>query len=876
MPIESGALTALQARTKPPAAFILQVDWSSVLTSYYADRAYHEIPPFSRIGWNVEPRLMGQNSNIENVTFDLQPDLRTEQIPLTFDDLDKNITGKFQTYGSGVRCEIWFYFPADDPDDDILVSQWFGTLKAPNIFGWKNLQTVATNGFRSREFTLPSSLRPRECRTKAFGGRLPTLDAVRTNVCPYDLHLGGTTGIVDPATSQPFLDCPRRSLADCSARFGHSRFFGGYNTDASATVSNQQGYLAVSKGNQSALKQPIRVIAGTKYVRGMQLMLWRRELGAQDPNHNWVATVWEVGEGPIRGIRNIKVNELTIQQLHLDPRLGTRGQPPVSNYNAGGTISNFSGIAHYSARYGWVNALDYSPSNLASEAVVDGYREVAIYNPTAAGNGLLGTYYNDTTFSAQIAQRIDYQINFPSNQNPPLEGLNYHTWSCRWTGRIKPEYTETYTFTGQFDDKMKLIVNGVTLFDGTVYTDSPLTGSIALTANTEYTIQIDFVQGPGSAYNPWFCILQWSSVSQTLEVVPNDRLYHDGGSGSVRQWTNDRIWWLLECHTSNRFGLAYPISRFWVDDFIDASNWGIQEVNFQHTHPDGEVETYSGRRTTFEASLEGRAAIEQIEDICRSGAISVPFQYEGKFTIAPFRAFTSGELSAAPIFTDTGETRNIIWQDGQPSIYLEKIPDEVLINEIILTFEEQDNFDTERPITIDDPDQKLKAGRQLGEDNLQTVPKRFAAFGIRQLQESVRLGRRLLKFGEFDEGGTHNNLKARFFAPLERCLNLKRYGPIEIVSQLLDGHESPEGDPFEYFRILNLKKVANGLVEIRCVAYNQTAYEAHETTTAPAPAPPSPTPPTTPGPGPNPCELTIGTVTYNSATGFIEVPIEPC
>ena len=96
------------------------------------------------------------------------------------------------------------------------------------------------------------------------------------------------------------------------------------------------------------------------------------------------------------------------------------------------------------------------------------------------------------------------------------------------------------------------------------------------------------------------------------------------------------------------------------------------------------------------------------------------------------------------------------------------------------------------------------------------------------------------------------------------------------MSDLLDGHDSPEGNQFEYFRLLNMRKVAGGLVELRLVAYNPDAYEAHETTTVVAPAPPSPTPPTTPGPAPNPCELQIGTVTYDAETGFLEIPMLPC
>lgn len=873
MPINPTAIAAVQAKLKPAAAMILQVDWSDSITKYYADRVYNEQPPFHRLSLApVEARLMGANSNIENCTFDLNPDLRTEQIPFEFDDLDKAITGLFQTHGSGVRCEIWFYYPNnDDPTLDILASMWFGTLKAPNIFGWKTLSTVATNGYRAREFTIPSSMRPRECRTKMFGGRAASAEVVRTLVCPYDRGVGGTVGLLNGAV--PFIDCPKLALADCTTRFGHSRFFGGYNTDASATVTDaRSGYIAVSKGNSSALKTPIRVVAGTKHLRGLQLLLWKREINANDPDRGFFAAVLEVSDGAVGGIRNIKVNEKLIEQIHLSVRNGERGQQAVANYNPGGTISNFSGVAHFNARYGWVNPLDITAATIHGECDVDGYREVKIFNSALPGNGLIGNYYSDTTWTTLLGTRIDHWIWFPSTVASPMEGLDASAFSVRWTGQIKPQYSETYTFEIEHDDGVKLWVNNTVVIDqlGTVGTH---TGTIALTAETLYDIRIDFLQGPAPGVHPWYCMLRWSSASQVEQTVPHARLFHPGSPGSfVRQWTNDRVWWLLECYTSNRFGMAYPDSRFWTEDFKTASVWGLQEVQFQHTYPDGEVRTFSGRRTTFDAALEGRAAADQIEDICRSGALSVPFQYEGKHAIIPFRPFTAGELTAAPIFTDTGESRNIIWADGQPSIHLSKIPDEILTNEIILTFEEADNFDTERPITVDDPDQKLKAGRALGEDSLQAVPKRLAAFGIRHLQEAVRLGYRLLRFGEFDQGGTHNNLTAVFNSPLEQCLGLKRYQAIKIESALLDGHNY-EAVQFTYFRLLRHRKIGNGLVEITAQAYNQTAYEAFETVTNSAPPPPGLWLGTDPDPIGTPGTLTASSLAYNASTGHLEVTL---
>src|SRR5690606_18273281 len=116
----------------------------------------------------------------------------------------------------------------------------------------------------------------------------------------------------------------------------------------------------------------------------------------------------------------------------------------------------------------------------------------------------------------------------------------------------------------------------------------------------------------------------------------------------------------------------------------------------------------------------------------RSGGLSVPYQHNGVFEIAAFRPFSQDELDNAPTFYDRGENKNIVWSGGQPAIELSQTPDDKITNEITMTFEDRSwqAPDTERPITVDHKDQKLLAGRALGEDALQAVPKRYAGFGI--------------------------------------------------------------------------------------------------------------------------------------------------
>jgi hypothetical protein len=390
----------------------------------------------------------------------------------------------------------------------------------------------------------------------------------------------------------------------------------------------------------------------------------------------------------------------------------------------------------------------------------------------------------------------------------------------------------------------------------------------------------------------------------------------------------------LEQYTNQSFGLGYDPARATTQDWRTAATWGLRNVTFSFTNADGETRSFSHRRTTFGAYLEGRSAVDQIVDTCRSGALSVPFWHNGELTIRPFRAATSAEIAAVPVFTDrvTNQAsmtkRRIVHDPGSPAIHVKVVPDELLPNETTLQFEDADNFDAARPITVDDPNQKRKAGLKLGTDTLETVPKRYAGFGIRHLNEAVKLDYRLLWFG--DEGadaetdathGTKNNCKVFFYTPYEFTLDLVRYQIIRIDSDLLDGHgygnpfaadqtppstpegfgaefvddseitltlglsddiDAPEIVPFEYFRILRMQRVGGGRVLIVAQAYNVIEMATFEVEDNPTGVVDPPDPGSGGGGGGGggyeggPCVLAFGSPYYDKDSQAFVIPVQPC
>lgn len=181
--------------------------------------------------------------------------------------------------------------------------------------------------------------------------------------------------------------------------------------------------------------------------------------------------------------------------------------------------SNVTGTSHYDIA---------TPNNMTYYYVVsavDGPAESANSTQASAtveANGIRGEYFNNMDFTNPIALRTDNNINFNWGTGSPAPGVDPDTFSVRWNGLIKPQYTETYTFYTNTDDGVRLYVNNVLIIDN--WTDHALTensGTITLTAGQKYNIKLEYYDNIFDAVVQ----LSWSSSSQSKQIVPSNRLY---------------------------------------------------------------------------------------------------------------------------------------------------------------------------------------------------------------------------------------------------------------------------------------------------------------------------------------------------------------
>jgi hypothetical protein len=142
--------------------------------------------------------------------------------------------------------------------------------------------------------------------------------------------------------------------------------------------------------------------------------------------------------------------------------------------------------------------------------------------PGLAGIGLRADYYNGTSFDTLVTSRIDPYVEFASSNGSPGIGVNADNFSARFRGKIKPLYTETYTFYLTHTHGARLWVNNLSTPLIDQWTSSGThSATIALTADQLYDIKVEWQHTTGTAE----LRLEWQSTSQAREVVSHRRLY---------------------------------------------------------------------------------------------------------------------------------------------------------------------------------------------------------------------------------------------------------------------------------------------------------------------------------------------------------------
>ena len=126
-------------------------------------------------------------------------------------------------------------------------------------------------------------------------------------------------------------------------------------------------------------------------------------------------------------------------------------------------------------------------------------------------HGLKGEYFKGVDCSGEpVLTRVDSIIDFKFGKSAPIAGLPATYYSIRWTGEFIAPCTGLYYIGGQFDDAIKLTVNGRLLIDRTINRNkSSEVAKIEVEKGKKYDLKLEYTQ-------------QWYNAEVKLWGAPQD------------------------------------------------------------------------------------------------------------------------------------------------------------------------------------------------------------------------------------------------------------------------------------------------------------------------------------------------------------------
>lgn len=671
------------------------------------------------------------------------------------------------------------------------------TLSADERFtAWVNGVAVSSGGTWHQSFSALLTLEEGEdyviavrVENEGIGGLVGQLS--------YGIQ-GVGIGNLDPSTGQPFTDCPRNRAA-CIARLGDDLNYLGFDTVIqSYTVGQTKGpnINVTTRGNESNLKRPLRVIAGKRHVQDLDLLAYTVEPDTRHPEGGFVSCLFEIGEGPIKSQANQTVAGQVIAAAHLNAR---NGEPRQARTGFSASASNYSNTALFFARAGPGDFTKTTADELRGECDVEGSRDVRRYTDELS---YVEEYSTDRAWwllHCMRNKRWGYGLD--------VARVVLQDWIdlAKWGQEIV-----------SFTDK-----------DGTHYT------------------------GPRTSFNAE--LIDRTAQQQINDICMAGRYtlpYRDQGKIRIRPLGRARELFSPTQLTETAFAgaLGREPDETELDDWVDALNAALATSYAallaeaqDHIKDLFESDEYDDRARTDEEFIYDLYAawlnrVPESQDavnawLARVTAAGRPAVLDPGFSDSlEFASRINASDIEVPTFRDSGPSRNICVDEQNRTTLIRQIQSDAdLPNRVIVNFDDSAHGNAERPLVFEDIDAQLRAGRAFGDTTRRAVEKQYALLGVTDVGEATRLGNLFLHLGPFDDGGTKNNFRVQFTAWFSDCLTLRKYDLIKVESATLTRYG------FSYFRVRSLRRLPDLKVEVSAQAYPVGYYDSLESVFVPPP-----------------------------------------
>lgn len=210
--------------------------------------------------------------------------------------------------------------------------------------------------------------------------------------------------------------------------------------------------------------------------------------------------------------------------------------------------------------------------------------------------GLTGQYFDRADFTDLKLTRTDATVAFNWGSAAPDGAMGVDGFSVRWTGQVRPEFSENYTFYVKSDDGVRLWVDGRLVIDNWVNQSvTEKSATLPLTAGRDYDVRLDYYDSTSSAQ----VTLSWSSPSIAKQTIPSARLFPSPSGLAATYFDNQDLTGQIVTRTDTsvdfNWGSGSPAS-------------GIAPTTYSATWTGEVIPQYSQTYTFFVTTDAGAAA----------------------------------------------------------------------------------------------------------------------------------------------------------------------------------------------------------------------------------------------------------------------------